>query len=707
MLANRVRHLLSIAFGTIGVLSILLAALLGYATRSLFDERGFSERIAASLENPEVATFVAERLADAVIKAEPNLIGIRPILVGVGRGVVSSPPFRAAARRSARALHHALFTGTSTRIVLTVQDLGALLQSALSSRPELARKLPPEVSAAIGRLDQMPGGAVSARLVRIGHRARNGSVALLVLGVLLCAASVRLASDRRRAIIRHGVALVTLALLLAILGQFGGRLLSVFARPPALMPAMAGLLGAFLAGLTYWAAALGFAGLVLAAAAASLLERVPLQDWFDHLRSWLTAPQALMRTRFARGLLGAAAGAALIFWPMPSLMVTAWLAGVVVAFAGLREAFVAAFHLMPEIQAKTREARTAPRVSRGQAVLVGAIAALLLAGAGVWLFRSTAVPPPSTEAALLACNGLPELCDRRLDQVVFPGTHNSMGGAGLPGWMFTNQNGDIPRQLEDGIRAFLIDLHYGNPVGGTVKTDLSGESNAMDKYESAVGKEGMEAALRIRDRLAGGKEGPRDIYLCHGFCELGSTRFVPVLREVRSFLVANPGEVLIFDIQDESVTPADVAQCFVESGLVDFVYRGPVGGTWPTLRQMVESDQRVVVMAENHSEGVSWYHPTFTTMQETPYGFRDTTEFSNRPNRGGTSGSLMLMNHWVETVPSPKPTNAEVVNSREFLMRRLDAYARERGRMPNVIAVDFYGIGDLLGVCRELNERPR
>jgi hypothetical protein len=129
--------------------------------------------------------------------------------------------------------------------------------------------------------------------------------------------------------------------------------------------------------------------------------------------------------------------------------------------------------------------------------------------------------------------------------------------------------------------------------------------------------------------------------------------------------------------------------------------------------ELVETDQRVIVMAENDTTGVSWYHPAFEVCQETPYGFRDTTQFSNQPNRGGTGGSLLLMNHWIETVPAPKPSNAAIVNSRRFLMQRIQSFQRQRGRVPNIVAVDFYNVGDLIDVARELNasatpnRRPR
>jgi hypothetical protein len=121
---------------------------------------------------------------------------------------------------------------------------------------------------------------------------------------------------------------------------------------------------------------------------------------------------------------------------------------------------------------------------------------------------------------------------------------------------------------------------------------------------------------------------------------------------------------------------------------------------------MVESDQRVLVMAENVSAGVDWYHPAFEVLQETPYRFHDPSEFSNQPNRGGTGGSLLLLNHWIETTPLPKPSNAAIVNAHDALMARIRACRRERGRIPNLVAVDFYATGDLVQVVRELNEQP-
>jgi hypothetical protein len=61
------------------------------------------------------------------------------------------------------------------------------------------------------------------------------------------------------------------------------------------------------------------------------------------------------------------------------------------------------------------------------------------------------------------------------------------------------------------------------------------------------------------------------------------------------------------------------------------------------------------------------------------------------------------MNHWIESTPMPKPSNAEVVNAYDFLLRRARRCQRLRGHLPNLVAVDFYATGDLMRVVQTLN----
>ena len=59
----------------------------------------------------------------------------------------------------------------------------------------------------------------------------------------------------------------------------------------------------------------------------------------------------------------------------------------------------------------------------------------------------------------MAATARAELCDLRIDQAVFGGTHNSFSAADSPGWFIANQRRTICRQLADGVRLLLIDPH--------------------------------------------------------------------------------------------------------------------------------------------------------------------------------------------------------------------------------------------------------
>ena len=266
--------------------------------------------------------------------------------------------------------------------------------------------------------------------------------------------------------------------------------------------------------------------------------------------------------------------------------------------------------------------------------------------------------------------------------------------------MFPHHQAGIPQQLRDGVRSLLIDVYYGFSGADRIKTDLSGVKR--EKLEETLGAEGVVAAERIRDHLIGVDEGRCGLYLCHGFCELGAYELIPTLREIHDFLIINPHEVLLIIVEDY-VEPQDLAAAFERSDLADLVYRGPASSRWPTLRALITSGQRVIVFIESGRVGIPWLRPAFQNIQETPYSFHHPDEFPCRPNRGGTDGSLFLLNHWIDTAPAPKPSNAAVVNAHNFLLDRARRCTRERRHLPNIIAVDFYMTGDLFRVVDELN----
>jgi hypothetical protein len=338
------------------------------------------------------------------------------------------------------------------------------------------------------------------------------------------------------------------------------------------------------------------------------------------------------------------------------------------------------------------------------ALRTAAAVALAAALAFAWLAWRGPLPEPAP-AFSGACNGKAALCERRVEEVAFAGTHNSMSNTAIRDWMFPHHQSGIPQQIQAGVRALLVDVYYGFPGAARIKTDLSADRPNAEKLRHAIGDEGVAAALRIRDRLVGVDEGRRGLFFCHGFCELGAYEIVPTLREIRDFLVARPGEVLLIVVEDY-VSPQDLAGAFEESGLAQRVYRGASGPPWPRLAELVAAGENAIVFLESGKPGVPWLRPAFELMQDTPYTFHAPEEFSCRLHRGPADAALFLVNHWIETTPTPLPSNAALVNAHGVLLPRARACQRERGRLSNILAVDFYGVGDLLRVVDELNGAP-
>jgi hypothetical protein len=108
------------------------------------------------------------------------------------------------------------------------------------------------------------------------------------------------------------------------------------------------------------------------------------------------------------------------------------------------------------------------------------------------------------------------------------------------------------------------------------------------------------------------------------------------------------------------------------------------------------------VLVESDGGAEPWYVPAFDVLQETLYRFEREEEFSCEMGRGSPDNPLLLVNHWLTNDPANPEAAAEVVDG-DFLLARANNCRDERGRMPNILAVDFYTRGDLLDVVDELN----
>jgi hypothetical protein len=250
-----------------GALCLLAGGLALYGRHAVLDERGFADRATSTLGQDEVRQEIADRIADRLVTAHPELAAGRPVLDAAAGDLVSTPEFAQEFRRGAADLHHDLFASSHAPALLVLPGAGGDLLRAVEYHSTSAARMVPSSDPDLlalggGRLETAlrESAPTARRLARLGPLALAAGVALLLLAVLR--APTRRRGLRRAALAVAGVGGFTLAataiaraLLLATFDTSHGD-------------AVVGTIwSAFLGDLRLWAFACGGVALVLAAAA--------------------------------------------------------------------------------------------------------------------------------------------------------------------------------------------------------------------------------------------------------------------------------------------------------------------------------------------------------------------------------------------------------------------------------------------------------
>jgi hypothetical protein len=705
---SRARRIGSTALGILAAVALLLALVTGYAAQVLFDSDQFANHATAALEKPEVKAEVGRRITDGVVEAQPDLIAARPLIEGAASGVVGSGAFNSLFRLGVRDAHRAIFNRDQNTVVLTVADIGAVLNSVL-------QRLAPKGSIKVKGTETVPilNGQVPSffgTLARIADSTRATLLLLVAFALVGGGAGLWLAPDRRRYVSVVAITVMVGAVVLILVYQVGRSVALDKVAEPGPKAAAGAVWDTFFQDLRTVLLIAAGAAVILLAAVNSVYRPVGVEGRLARVWRWTTTVPETTRARVVRALVLIAAGLFMVLDRDAALQLAALAAGLYITYKGVEE-LLRLIAPQPEVAAATAAERARRRPRR--IAMAGALAVF----AGAVAVGFTVAFSNSTEAAAEGngCNGSAKLCDRPLADVALPAAHNAMSAAEQPGWFFPNQERGISQQLDDGVRGLLLDAHAGFPAsGGKVKTDLGDLTNVeRKKYVEELGQTGVDAALRIRDRLVtGGDESKRGVYLCHRFCELGAIPFDTGLDQIRNFVVQNPDEVLVVVVEDY-VGSKGIVAAVEKSGLDDYVYRGPITGSTPTLGELVSSGHRVVLMAEEGGGGAAaWYRRGYDdVLRETPYAFTDAAGLTDpkklakscQPNRGSESNPLFLLNHFVTTAPAPKPSIAKQVNAYDRLLARARKCEQARDQVPNLVAVDFYGLGDLTRVVDKLN----
>jgi len=283
--------------------------------------------------------------------------------------------------------------------------------------------------------------------------------------------------------------------------------------------------------------------------------------------------------------------------------------------------------------------------------------------------------PSTTESQERLCNGLSHLCDIAVNRVLFGTLHNAGADAETMA-LFPNHNLDWTQALEAGWRGLNFDV------------------GRCDEHLSLV----------------------------HGVCGIGYQNLFEAMMLLQEFLDANPHEVVLMPLQFNDDTGgivqiaelyATMQQAKTSSGsLVDRVYIKD-GSGWPTLGEMIDMDQRVLVFVYNGQEKCTQVtcppgvYDWFDVAAETDFQHESVAEIANdaveacRITRGGSgSQDFFGINLFLQ---SPMQNASAVLNEKTFVEEHVKICSQLASLEPSLILIDFWGQGDVMEYVQEHN----
>ncbi|MCI4042163.1 hypothetical protein [Streptomyces sp. TRM75563] len=301
------------------------------------------------------------------------------------------------------------------------------------------------------------------------------------------------------------------------------------------------------------------------------------------------------------------------------------------------------------------------------------------------------VPPVFGPSAPRQCLGSSRLCELRYDEAAYLTSHNAMSTT-ADRFIGPLQDPDIPTQLNTGVRALQLDTYrWESPQDIAERLDSPEFTPEQRRLISGA-----------IDKVNPPREG---LWLCHGVCRAGAIELVPALEDIGDWLRAHPTEIVTLIVQDD-ISPEDTEKAFRAAGLDDLLHTPAADpdAPWPTLEEMIDSGRRLVVFAEKADGPAPWYRNFYRYGMETPFAFRNPSEMTCAPHRGGTGKQLFLLNHFITNAGGSR-LDAGRVNARDWVLERTRACEAERGSPVTFIAVDYTTVGDALGAVNELNSR--
>ena len=516
--------LAGIILGVAGVLSV-------YVRDTVVDGDEAARRAATALAHPNVRDFIAEKIVEQLVAAQPNVLAARPVLKQVVSGVIGSEIFRPVYEAAIRDLHHTVFLGDIDTFTVQLTDMVLIVrtQAAVLS-PELSAQIPDDITDTLIEVQSHP---LTEDAAQVTWGIRFLALFLPLASVMALGASILLASDRRQAWLKVGLAIIAIGIL-ALLAELGLRELVVRQfEDDAVRDIARAFWSAFVSDLHIWVLLITGLGAMMVAAVWWMSEPSDLTARLGQALRFLEPPAGVF-PRLSWIAIWMLIGAFMVFKWQEAARVIVTLAGVILAFNAMAELL----RMIAPGQVGTSPTLRVPATRPALKWLLvggGSLAAIAVIVTAFLAIDRSGGEEVAAQPFNPRCNGHVLLCDRRLDNMTIAATHNSMSNP-VDDFVLANHSKGIIDQLEAGYRGLLIDLHYGieSSRSQVVVTDVApGTPQERELLVKELGGAAVRSAEELRRRLmeAGGL---RDVYLCHVECELGAILFSSELERIRA-----------------------------------------------------------------------------------------------------------------------------------------------------------------------------
>ncbi|PON82085.1 PLC-like phosphodiesterase [Trema orientale] len=285
-----------------------------------------------------------------------------------------------------------------------------------------------------------------------------------------------------------------------------------------------------------------------------------------------------------------------------------------------------------------------------------------------------------TDQFKLLNNSLP------FNKYAFLTTHNSFAIenetllGGIPRFTFTNQEDSVTQQLNNGVRALMLDT-YDFKGDVWLCHSIAGQCHELTAFVRKYSTQLIIFVFAFFNLINCNKKFICERIALHTYLPLILEKCIGTsyryTEEIESFLSSNPSEVVTLILEDYVQAPKGLTNVFTKAGLMKYWFpvkkHAQSGQDWPLLSDMVAKNQRLIVFtsiqAKEQTEGIAYRAESSPLDEE--------------------SRSLVLVNYF-QSAPVKEPTCEH--NSGDLINMLRTCYGAAGNRWANFVAVDYYKV---------------